>query len=573
MRPIRRRSQTALLPALGASLLLTSAGAAQQIDGTAGNDVLIGTPLPETVRGLAGDDILRARGGDDLVLGGDGDDQIYWNYGDASDAIDGGPDFDLLRAFAGIATPTSFFVQNDEAGARVLVETNGLVDVLMLHSIEEIRARGSDDVDRMDARSFSDATIPIVFEGQAGKDEIEGGAGPDELFGGSDDDELAGGPGNDFVSGGPGSDLLVWVEGDGSDLLDGGPDNDGANLYFDRGDDDLIWIRRAAEAVRVEVGGITPAEIDCVGIEEILLELGDGDDFVDASTLETDLAVLVEGGDGRDVLIGGPAFFQLDGEAGDDVLEGGPLVDVLRGRAGRDRIIWSAGDDADLIFGGADLDTLEIRGADDSNDALLVSLRAGTAIVGRIGIDAVPLTTDSIERVVLAGYGGDDVIEGVSLDSPLVSSLELEGGEGNDRLRGSLVADRLSGGPGADVFELPANTGIDTIVDLEPADRIDLREVFAAANVTLAPGEDVVDAGYLVLRPIGSNTYLDRVNDIGTERRILMLEGFQGTLGSDPVDPFLVRVSVPEPTVAGGIAIGATGLGLANRRRRRRSQR
>jgi Ca2+-binding RTX toxin-like protein len=63
-----------------------------------------------------------------------------------------------------------------------------------------------------------------------------------------------------------------------------------------------------------------------------ILGLG-GDDTIDASALPVGASIVLDGGDGDDVLIGG---------AGNDVLVGGPGVDVLDGGLGDNVLIPDA---------------------------------------------------------------------------------------------------------------------------------------------------------------------------------------------------------------------------------------
>jgi Ca2+-binding RTX toxin-like protein len=68
--------------------------------------------------------------------------------------------------------------------------------------------------------------------------------------------------------------------------------------------------------------------------------LGGGDDVVDAAGLGPGgLLLTANGGDGNDVLIGGPGADALNGDAGDDVLVGGLGLDALDGGAGRNIVI------------------------------------------------------------------------------------------------------------------------------------------------------------------------------------------------------------------------------------------
>jgi len=88
-------------------------GTPSTIVGTAGADVLDGTPGPDVIAGLGGDDTINGKGGkdivcagsgDDIVNGGSGPDRIYGDVGD--DVLGGGVGPDRLFGQAGDDTLT-----------------------------------------------------------------------------------------------------------------------------------------------------------------------------------------------------------------------------------------------------------------------------------------------------------------------------------------------------------------------------------------------------------------------------------------------------------------------------------
>src|SRR2546421_9757774 len=69
------------------------------LNGTAGNDTLIGTTDPDTINGLGGDDFLAGDSGDDSIVGGSGNDTIYGDGG--NDWIEGGTGNDSVSGSGG----------------------------------------------------------------------------------------------------------------------------------------------------------------------------------------------------------------------------------------------------------------------------------------------------------------------------------------------------------------------------------------------------------------------------------------------------------------------------------------
>jgi Ca2+-binding RTX toxin-like protein len=92
-----------LVAALALSAL--AAGAfAKDITGTAGDDLLSGTPEPDRIMVLEGHDDVQGRGGDDIIDGGPGDDELFGGLG--NDIADGGPGDDYLDGRQGDDTLT-----------------------------------------------------------------------------------------------------------------------------------------------------------------------------------------------------------------------------------------------------------------------------------------------------------------------------------------------------------------------------------------------------------------------------------------------------------------------------------
>jgi Ca2+-binding RTX toxin-like protein len=70
-----------------------------QVIGTPGDDVLIGTNTADVICGLGGNDVLKGRDGKDIIKGGAGDDHM--KGGDRRDHLKGGAGDDVMRAGGG----------------------------------------------------------------------------------------------------------------------------------------------------------------------------------------------------------------------------------------------------------------------------------------------------------------------------------------------------------------------------------------------------------------------------------------------------------------------------------------
>lgn len=166
-------------------------------------------------------------------------------------------------------------------------------------------------------------------------------------------------------------------------------------------------------------------------------------------------------------LRGGAEDDKLEGGAGHDDIEGGGGNDALTGRGGDDRLIGGAGDDT--LNGGPGADTID-GGDNDANGDTLSYAGSSAAVrvnLGRneySGGDAQGDMVTGIENVIgssqddwirgsvwanrLSGGAGDDTIMGgggSAGDGDI-----LRGGAGNDDLYGGDGDDTLEGGPGKD---------------------------------------------------------------------------------------------------------------------------
>lgn len=228
------------------------------VEGSGGDDVILGSMCADEIDGGDGDDNIDARGGDDIVTGGNGDDHIV--AGDGDDTV-----------FAGAGNDIVFGGRGDD------------------------HISGGDGDDRLYGEDGDD----ILF-GDAGDDLLSGGDGDDILVGGDGDDVLDGGDGDDVLIDGAGRDRTLGGNGDDRIVaaLDGEADvHDGGDGH------DTLDYSATSRGVTVDLseGIATGCEI--------------GEDTV--TSIEA-----VIGGSGDDHLIAGPdVAATFTGGAGDDIFE------------------------------------------------------------------------------------------------------------------------------------------------------------------------------------------------------------------------------------------------------------
>lgn len=314
---------------------VVAGGGHDRIDasGTAHSLRLLGQSGRDTLTGGSAGDILNGGSDDDLLVGGGGTDRLFGGGG--RDILHGGGEADYLVGQGG-----------------------------------EDELRGGDGDDTLNGgtandRLFGDAGHDRI-NGDDGHDRINGSGGNDTAYGGNGNDVLRGGGGRDWLSGGAGGDrqfgqgnVDTLQGGGGNDLLDGGSSND---EVYEVGDVNFVLTATSLSGQGIDT---------LIGIGRGRLIGGVGNNTLDAFTFPG--PVVLFGGDGDDLLRGGPATDRLVAGYGNDTLEGHGGNDRIFGGHGRDRIEGGDGDDFlrgqfddDLIIGGNGHDTLNGEGGSDT---------------------------------------------------------------------------------------------------------------------------------------------------------------------------------------------------------------
>ena len=265
-------------------------------------------------------------------------------------------------------------------------------------------------------------TSDDVIDALAGNDTVNGNAGADTLSGGEGDDILNGGEGNDILNGGAGDDTLDG--GPGADMLDGGTGSDTAT-YQNSSVGVLVRLHNAAAVKFGDAEGDTLTGVEhLIGSRYNDTLAGDGEDNI------------MRGGDGDDVLYGGPAGGddEMYGDNGDDRIFGGRGNDILTGGEGNDRlrggpgedILIADGDHMDVLHGGPDDDIFRFFPSDIGGGSIqdftdgedVIDLTAFTDINSMDDLDIVShgdnvrievSGTDYLTTIILSGFDVADL--------------------------------------------------------------------------------------------------------------------------------------------------------------------
>lgn len=400
-----------------------------------GDDVIFGGSDQDLIHGGDGNDFIDAGAGNDEVFGGDGRDVLLG--GANNDRIFGNAGID--QVYGGFGDDTLF------AGAGETIPVNGASQ----HSLAGQRTWGGDGVDYLYAYAQVGNAAPagfVALETSLTGDEMHGGSGGDFLFGNLRSEILSGGDGNDSIFG-------DWLAG---------PETPA-------GAEDGFPFENTHKAT--------------VGGNDLLLG-GSGEDTL-------------TGGGGDDALYGGADSDRLEGQDGVDSLFGGDWIDLLvldvsphyavngsadnvDGHGPAAPNVFTTDDNAtDILVIEGDADRLP-GNIDSTNDTIqvgqdgsgqLVVLYNGRVIEARwLDAFAKPL----VEQFELDGLTGNDHLEFLTApvtvtgpdNQPLVvrpldvSRLSdrsdfvgvLNGGPGDDVLRGTAARDRIDGSSGSDTL-------------------------------------------------------------------------------------------------------------------------
>jgi Ca2+-binding RTX toxin-like protein len=357
------------------------------------------------------------------------------------------------------------------------------------------RIYGEEDDDTMRAGAGGD-----LLYGASGVDSIGGQTGRDQIYGADGDDVLDGGPGGDTVRGETGADTL---KGDsGGDTMLGGPEDDRLygelqddRLYGEDGDDVLV----GDQGIDRHDGG-PGADWMRGGTNQDVYDGGSGADTVSFATatppgptgaitgVQVDLPrgfVKGDGGEdtvrGTENVLGSPYDDDMIGTGGaaDGLLGSGDecagFSSIQRCPAGGSYAQPSGQRTHVHLEGGPDPGLIVTPRKGSADETIAISTAGGGfAVTGSGPFDAgagcqesggqVTCASPGVPLGYVAAFGGDgnDRIS-VGPGFPDTTTVDLDGGNGNDRLEGAGNNDNLYAGEfGEDV--LIGNGGGDSLV-------------------------------------------------------------------------------------------------------------
>jgi Ca2+-binding RTX toxin-like protein len=403
------------------------------IDGGAGNDTIIGSGGNDVLIGGDGNDVVTGGRGNDVAFLGAGDDRYIWNPGDGSDTVEGQTGFDTL-AFNG-----------SDAGENISISANGSRATLFrdvgnvtmdLNGIERIELAAAGGADNIVVNDLTGTGITQVAIDLAAAGTGHGDGQPDQVT-------VNGTLGNDFITIG----------------------NNGG----------VVTVGGLAETVTI-------AHADGA-LDQLTISGGQGDDVIDASNLSANhIGLVLNGGDGNDVILG---------SHGDDSVIGGRGNDVAALGDGNDTFIWNPGDGSDTVDGQGGSDTLVFNGA-NVNENISISANGDQATLFR-DVANITMHLTSIETITLSTLGGADNVTVNDLTGSGVKQVAIDlGSQGAGDGQPDTVT--VDGTAGSDHINVTASGTVVAVTGLPAQVSVDHGEAGDLLTINGGAGNDTIDA-------------------------------------------------------------------------------
>jgi Ca2+-binding RTX toxin-like protein len=485
--------------------------------GGAHNQIFLGTGQDMVHTGNGGDSVLGGAGnatvyggsGNDLIVGGTGKGSNYLVGGDGADTITAGPHNDTVYGGRGDDLVDASSSSGDSLyGGSGNNSLTGSPNADLIYADAPDMPDGDGGVNTVNAGAGNDTIYgvggsqnlinggdgnDVIFAGNGTEvmdgstpvhtgDTIYGSAGDDQIFGGAGDDYLVGGAGNNIISGGGGTNV-IWG---GNPVFNGSPVPDFPtfqsailNVFFKP--DGTPLVNPDGSLTMPAVPGDTSG-----GDGNNVINGGPGMDYIFAGG-GNDKAYggsgveYIDGGAGQDTVFAGDGNSVARGGDGNDIVVGGSPNDATPGGAGRSLLYGDAGDDFlyaeganQTLYGGAGKDTLYAWAAYNPAAAPLAPLAAWTDQPGDElhGGEDDDTLYGNIGRDTLFGEDGNDTIFGDFLAGPTIITVDgsatpatnlfpatfggddlIYGGTGDDNLFGDGGNDTIYGGDGNDLID------------------------------------------------------------------------------------------------------------------------
>lgn len=405
-------------------------GGNDQIDGGAGNDSIFGNFGNDTLHGGAGDDFVVDVEGLNALFGDDGNDFIYNvqnRYGATPDLIS------VAHGGTGDDTIVGGYAFGDDGDDTLI---------------------NSDGIDVLDGGNGNDTFILTNSLNQE-LDTVQGGAGTDTLvlnYG------VYGSPGFELAALQTASSIERVISSENYFLVRAKPEFLSSVTYVSAPGISIIGPGRVAfgaNANLVSTGGFG-ITIESGGV---VLDLTGLTGTIPYYLTASEFGSTIFGSEGADFIFGGANSDVLAGGNGDDTISGGRGNDAVDGGSGTDVYAVTGSSDQYALWrgetGGFVLTNVYTYGDDQGSDTL-----RNVETIRFFSGEIIDLTTATI-GFLKSGTATADVLNGGIYDDTingLAGNDTISGGAGNDTLNGGKGNDILNGGAGNDTASYASAT-------------------------------------------------------------------------------------------------------------------
>jgi Ca2+-binding RTX toxin-like protein len=561
-----------------------------QVLGSTGDDqITVGNSLPPAhLFGGDGDDIIMGGSGNDLIVGGpgkdtltgrqgsdiiylDGNDSVVWNPGDGSDLVEGQGGNNTLVFNASNASENIALSAN---GSRLRLTRDVGAITMDVNGVETVNIQALGGVDNLTVNSLAGTSVTRVNidlaaiggTGDAQPDTvtINGTASPDTFNVSANGDavEVTGLGALVHVIGAELANDRVAVTGVGGDTV---------NVNGTAGADTMqILPSPVAGYARVVASGFT-APVDVIGALTLSVNgLGGPDTIMGANGLATlGIPLVLDGGDGDDIIAGGDGNDTIIGGADNDTVSGGRGNDVIFLGDGNDTCTWNPGDGSDTVEGQVGNDTLIFNGSNVSENIALSANGSRLRLTRDVG--AITMDVNGVETVNIQALGGADNLTVNSLAGTSVTRVNIDlavtGGTGDAQpdtvtINGTASSDTFNASANGNAVDITGLGALVHVIGAELAnDRVAVTGVGGdTVNVNGTAGADTMQilpspvAGYARVVTSGFTAPVDvigaltlAVNGLGGPDTIMGANGL-ATLGI----PLVLDGDDGEDLIAGG---------------------
>lgn len=499
------------------------------VQGTAGNDVLLGSGANEIFYGGAGNDTINGGAGDDILIGGAGVDKLTGgagadtfrfasqsdSYRNATTSFDDTiTDFDVTQDKIDLAD-LGFSGLGNGRGGTLQISYNASNDRTYIKDYDADASGNRFELILAGNLASSLTADNFIFnrvltgtsgndsvQGTAGADTLLGLAGNDSLNGGAGDDRLDGGAGMDSLTGGAGADTFVF-----STLTDSyrNYNTGGANLG-----DVITDFNVTADKIDLSALGFTGLADGKNNTVYLVLNEAGTKTYIKSLAADANgnrFEVALEG-NYLDKLTAANFVFATTPAVNQAPVVATPLLDqnatentpfsyVVPATSFNDPDNDSLSYTASLADGSAlpawlsfDAASRTLSGTPDSSASgtYAITITATDGSNANVS-DSFTLAVQDVpaDSTIINGTPKNDTLTGTQADEQLFGGAgndTLNGGAGNDILVGGTGSDKLTGGAGADVFRFTSkldsyrtntSSASDQILDFDvAADKIDV---------------------------------------------------------------------------------------------------